>query len=101
MQAERPEPMTVVQLRSIRPNPASGSACVSFALPAAQPARVSVFDVQGRLVRIIAEREFPTGGAELWWDGQDTHGNEVASGVYFVALQTEEGVVSKKIAVLR
>jgi flagellar hook assembly protein FlgD len=65
-------------------------------------AEVSVFDVQGRLVRRIAGGEYGAGYQAASWDGRDHRGVEVPAGVYFLRSRSELGVEkSMKLTVLR
>lgn len=52
------------------------------------PVDLGIFDVKGRLVKKIADRDFGTGTHSVVWDGRDSNGDRVASGVYFYRLAT-------------
>jgi len=72
----------------VRPNPASGSIEIQFAMPTSGMAKVDIFDVAGRRVkRIVDERRAP-GNSTASWDGRDNSGKRVASGTYFVRVKT-------------
>jgi len=93
-----------VDFMQMRNNPMlTGRANVHFGL--AQPDRVTarVYDVSGRLVRTLADRNFPAGEHDLYWDGTDDNGRRMERGVYFTQLKyAKTGFVdAKKIAVLR
>jgi len=65
------------------PNPFHGVTTIRYhARDAARPARLRIFDADGRLVRGWDVR----GAGELRWDGRDAQGREMAAGLYFVAL---------------
>ncbi len=51
----------------------------------AKPGRVEVklYDVTGRLVRVLADRPFAAGEHTLTWDGSDERGRRLPRGVYF------------------
>jgi hypothetical protein len=53
--------------------------------------QVNVYDVAGRKVRLLADRNFEAGEQTLVWDGTDDNGRKVARGVYFVRSSTQEG----------
>ena len=59
-----------------------------------RPLQVSLFDLSGRLVRIIATDQIKTGSVEHFWNGRDLWGNLVAPGVYLyqIQLETDEGM---------
>lgn len=95
---------TPVRLMHSRPNPfrpASGSITISFSLPKAEHAEVQIFDVTGRLVRNLADRNFAGGDNLISWDGRDEAGKEVGSGVYFYRLKTGSFEKSRRLTVLR
>lgn len=52
---------------------------------------VGVFDVAGRLVRNLGTHRF-TGGWEISWDGRDSRGIPVPSGMYFASARADRGL---------
>lgn len=68
------------------PNPFNPSTSIQFVLPTAAAVKVSVYDVSGRLVRVVADAVMPAGEGEIRWDGTDASGRAVASGTYFARL---------------
>ncbi len=83
------------------PNPTAGSVEVPFALPAAGPARVSVFDVLGRLVRVVRDEPLDAGAHMARWDGRDASGRRVAAGLYVLRLDAASASASVRLTVLR
>ena len=70
------------------PNPSRGA--VTFTLEAVGgPARVHLFDLQGRLLRSLDLQIQNGTPASLQWDGRDDAGRPVASGVYSWRLQAQ------------
>jgi flagellar hook assembly protein FlgD len=51
---------------------------------------VHVYDVAGRLVRMLHRGPLPAGTISLVWDGHDRFGHRVAAGVYLFRV-TEPG----------
>lgn len=86
---------------AVGPNPLRQESRVRLALPTGGPARVTVHDARGRLVRELAAGFFPAGVSELRWDGRDAGGERVASGVYHLELQAAEGRTAARVIVLR
>ena len=62
---------------------------ISFSLPRAENISLKIFDVEGRLIRTLANEPMSAGTHELTWDSQNDNGNEVNSGIYFIELKTE------------
>ncbi len=67
-----------------------------------QPAAVEIYDLLGRRVITLFDREASAGRYEVVWRGTDARGMHVASGVYFVRLATRSGYhVTKKMLLVR
>jgi hypothetical protein len=81
-------------------NPLRPGATISLAIPQAGRVRIDVFDVAGRRVRVLQDGELAHGCHELRWDGLSDKGGSVASGLYFVRLETQARVVTRKLVVL-
>jgi hypothetical protein len=88
-------------LTAIRPNPTTGRAAISLALPRSAAVTLAVYDASGTLVRTVARSQFSAGHHELLWDGRDAGGRPVSRGTYFVRLQTEECTALSKLTVTR
>lgn len=89
------------ELRLDCPNPFRPDAVVAYALPAAGNARVTVYDLAGRLVRVLLDEPRGAGEHRVAWDGRDERGQGAASGVYFLRLEAGKERVSKKITLIR
>ena len=84
------------------PNPFNPSTTIRYALP--KPARVTltVFDVNGRLVRtLVRDAAKPAGMFEAEWNGTDAAGLPVASGVYFYRLKAGSETLTRKAVLLK
>ncbi|HKW51772.1 MAG TPA: S8 family serine peptidase [Candidatus Eisenbacteria bacterium] len=73
------------------PNPFNPATTIRFDLPAPASATLRVYGVDGRLAREWALGLLPAGGHQIEWDGRDSRGREVPSGVYFCRIQVEGG----------
>jgi FlgD Ig-like domain len=91
------------ELGSIKPNPlrAGGLGRIAFTLDHSGPARVTVVDLQGRVIKTLFDQNAPAGAHELSWDGTDSAGRPVAGGVYMVALKAASVETGKKMVILR
>ncbi|HOD65414.1 MAG TPA: FlgD immunoglobulin-like domain containing protein [candidate division Zixibacteria bacterium] len=83
------------------PNPFNPSTQITFALPQAGPVTLRVYDVQGRLVRTLANGPFDAGVHSVEWNGTDGTGSAVASGVYLYRLSAGETVVTRKMILMK
>ncbi len=83
------------------PNPFNPATVVTFDLAARGHVRVEIYDVLGRRVATMADRVFGAGRHRLSWDGRDSKGRAVASGVYICRLDTGTGQDSRKMILAR
>jgi hypothetical protein len=82
-------------------NPFSERTRVEISLPQKGPAKLSVLDVTGRIVRILVDGVAPVGRSSVAWDGRDETGARVASGVYFLRLDAVDGTRTVKGTIVR
>jgi len=68
------------------PNPFNPRTALSFTLAEAGPARLAVYDLQGRLVRRLHDGELAAGAHVRTWDGRGDGGRRLAGGPYLVRL---------------
>ncbi len=81
-----------------RPNPFSNETTLSFTLPEASKAKLTVFDLLGKVL-VVREQEFAKGLNEVVFDAKDTP--SVSSGIFIVRLQTATAVAEQKIVLQR
>jgi flagellar hook assembly protein FlgD len=62
---------------------------------------VTVYDIAGRKVGVLADGEFEAGEHKLVWRGKDMSGHEMSSGSYIVRLESGEGSDSRTISLVR
>jgi len=62
---------------------------------------MTIYDVQGRIVRRLFDESVSPGRFTLFWDGTNDSGSSAASGVYLCALRTGGRVYSKKMLLVR
>ena len=84
------------------PNPLVAGSTLRFDLARATGARLEVFDLSGRRVAVLADREFTAGRYSQHWDGRSDDGVAAGPGLYFVRL-TPRGLTPQtaRLAVIR
>ncbi|NIO29190.1 MAG: T9SS type A sorting domain-containing protein, partial [Candidatus Latescibacteria bacterium] len=83
------------------PNPFNPATTLSFSLPGKSHVSLSIFDVEGRLVRTLVN-EVLTGGFKAYeWNGNDNNGISVSSGVYFYRLRAGDKTLTKKMVLIK
>jgi hypothetical protein len=88
-------------LFSNNPNPFASSTGIRFAVKEDSRVRLDIFDLQGRVVRTLANEPMARGLHELSWDRRSTNGERVNSGIYFYRLAIGQFIDTKKMVVLR
>jgi hypothetical protein len=83
------------------PNPFNPATEISFNLPRNGHASLKIYNVQGALVRVLLDEELAAGSQRVVWDGTGTNSQPVASGVYFYRLATEDGVLDKRMLLIK
>ena len=92
---------TAFALAQNYPNPFNPITSIRYDIASSTNVRIDIYNVNGQLVRTLVDRAMAPGSYETAWDGKDTTGNGVASGVYFYRLLTEEYKATKKMLLLR
>jgi len=77
----------VFNLGSAFPNPFNPVTKISFSLPGSQDVHLSVYGVDGKLVRTLVNETCGAGLHEVIWNGQDDSGQLQASGLYFYRIE--------------
>jgi hypothetical protein len=83
------------------PNPFSSSTRIDFQTDVGGDVRLEIYDVSGRLVRIIHDGPVLPQGQSKSWDGRDEHGRPLPSGVYFCKAVGEGWSSVKKMTLAR
>ncbi|MBU1699235.1 MAG: T9SS type A sorting domain-containing protein [Candidatus Eisenbacteria bacterium] len=95
------EPVYLAALYQNVPNPVRPTTSITYALPRQADARLAIYDVRGRQIRLLSEGPHTAGYHTIVWDGRSDMGERAASGVYFYMLNTEEIRISRKLLVTR
>jgi len=87
---------TEVRVTAAYPNPFNPSTNISLTLDQASNVSVSVYNVMGQLVDVIAEGNFAANTYNLSWDAQS-----FSSGVYFIRTQVDGYVDNQKVMLMK
>jgi len=72
---------------------------IAYDLPARSRVHLSIYDVDGRQVRRLADGWQDAGRYSLSWDGRDMKGRTCPTGVYFCSLKTEDRDAVEKVLI--
>jgi hypothetical protein len=83
------------------PNPFNPVTNIKFSIPAAGNTTLKVYNTKGQLVKVLLDTYLEAGEMNLFWDGTDTQGEAVTSGIYYYTLQNDQKQISKKMILLK
>lgn len=83
------------------PNPFNPFTTIEYSIPNTGTVVLKIFDVKGRLLRTLVNEIKTVGEHRALWDGRDVSGALVASGIYFVRLETGGKFLSRKVVLIR
>ncbi len=94
------ELITEFALARVSPNPTTDVARIEYTVPREAKVRVSILDLQGRLVSKVVDLVQRPGRYQAIWSGSGDRGR-VAAGMYFVRFEGGGKVAVKRIALTR
>jgi len=89
------------------PNPFNPNTIIKFDLPARSQVEVSIYDVNGKLVKKLINDQKEAGYHSVEWNGTDAYGRKVSSGIYFYRISAKnlrngsEFIQTKKMVLLK
>ena len=83
------------------PNPFNPVTRIAFGLKEKGHVKMRVYDVSGRLVRVLVDEIREAGAYEVLWDGNNNEGRSTASGIYFCRMEAADYERTLKMVLLR
>lgn len=79
------------------PNPFNTQTLIRYAVPKPSQVKLAIYNCSGMLVRTLQAGASKPGYYQAIWNGKDEQGKQVAKGVYFYRLQTDNFSATKKM----
>jgi hypothetical protein len=89
------------ELEQNYPNPFNPETEITYYLPEQQRTLLVVYNLIGQEVRTLVDRNQVRGSYTVSWDGTDSFGRPVPSGVYIYRLQAGSYIESKKMMLVK
>ena len=86
---------------AVTPNTIVRNAVITFALPSRAKVDLRIYDVSGKLVKILKSGVFNPGKYTVQWNTRGFNNTPVPSGIYFVRLRVNDKRIVKKLLVLQ
>ena len=88
------------------PNPFNPETWIPYQLSKSSDVSITIYDARGVVVRRLPLAHQPAGyyigrSRAAYWDGRNTLGECVASGIYFYQLQTDDVSLLRKMIILK
>ncbi len=96
-------PQTVLLAQNY-PNPFNSTTIIRFSVPASltnQNVTLNIYDVKGQLVNRLLNENLPAGNYLTRWEGTDSKGMTVTSGIYFYNLNIGDNHISGKMSLMK
>lgn len=90
-----------MELQQNYPNPFNPSTVIRFSLSRAGHVKLQVLNLLGQTVRTLVNDSYPAGSHDVLWDGTDTAGRRVASGVYLYRLESDGFDRTRKMTLIK
>jgi len=94
---------TAFALNQNYPNPFNPETHIAFDIPASwtAPVTLRIFNMQGQLIQTLVDGVMAPGRHEVVWNGRDTSGQPVATGMYFYQILSGEVKAVKKMQIVK
>ena len=83
------------------PNPFNPTTTIRYTIPKESKVRIEIYDITGRLVTTLVNNEMSSGTYSVTWDGRNSSGRSVVSGIYLYRIQAGDFVSVKKMVMLK
>lgn len=99
------QPTTFALLQNF-PNPFNPETWIPFHLAKDADVTIRIFDIRGQEIRTIHLGQKPAGyydtkGKAVLWDGRDSYGQEISSGIYFYNLTAGKFHATRKLTIIK
>jgi hypothetical protein len=83
------------------PNPFNTMTKISFYIDKTSTVEIKVYDIRGRSITALTGGVYQKGYHSITWNGTNGNGRDVASGIYFYRLVTEDQTFTERMVLLK
>ena len=83
------------------PNPTAARTTITYLVPEGGPVKVRIYDVLGRQIRTLRDRDQAAGANAVDWDVKDDGGRPVGAGIYLYRVDAGGRAESRRMLVVR
>jgi len=94
-------PAVPIELQQNYPNPFNPTTTMTYSVPERCNVALKIYDVSGKCVARLVDKEQEKGSYTVAWNGKDETGSSVASGIYLYRLSAGNQTIARKMVLLR
>ena len=83
------------------PNPFNPVTRIRYDLPQVSDVKLILYDLLGREVIVLVKQQQEAGTYDIIWNGNNSLGKEVAAGMYFCRLNTNDYTQVRKLVLIK
>ncbi|SYZ72040.1 exported hypothetical protein [Candidatus Zixiibacteriota bacterium] len=83
------------------PNPFNLRTRIDYAVPSRNHVKLEIYNLLGEAVAVPVDRIMPAGNYSIFWDGKDSNGGILPTGIYFYRLTAGQYAATKKMILLK
>jgi subtilisin family serine protease len=83
------------------PNPFNPTTTIMFVSPRAEKVKISIYNILGQEICVLYDGMARIGNNTVIWDGRDSRGSAVGTGIYLYRLESASGTISKKALMIK
>ena len=83
------------------PNPFNPETTISFSMSEASEVEIDIYSIKGQKVKTLLAGSRAIGKHSVVWAGDDDMGQKVGSGVYFIRLEIDDKVITRKAVLMK
>jgi hypothetical protein len=91
------QPLSVIN----SPNPFTISTRIEYYLNKAGYVKLTIYDIQGKIVKILVDQLQDEGSQVVEWNATDNYGNPVNAGIYLYIIQTKSFRIKGKLTLIK
>lgn len=88
-------------MESNYPNPFNPSTTISFNVPKDAKVKLSIYNIKGQKVKTLLNESMTSGKHTVMWDGKNSFGKQVSSGVYFARVEQSGKSAIRKMLLMK
>lgn|GEM_PF-1978860 len=95
------KPPATFELGQNYPNPFNPETTIRYALAEPSHVRITIYNLVEQVVRVLVDTDQPVGFHTVHWNGRNTHGQQISSGIYLYQIEAGTFVNTRKMLLIK